>query len=473
MNQTECKNEAYRFQAIGKREVVGQFDGGHISSDAGVVLLGELEKRRRIIERLADCFIDHRDQRYCEHSVQELLKQRIFAIALGYEDLIDHDELRVDPLLAAVIGKQEPTGEARRRLQDKGKPLAGKSTLNRMELRQDNPEEDGRYKKIAVSEEALARLLVDVFLEGYQEAPERVILDLDSTDDLIHGHQEGRFFHAYYGDYCYLPLYIFCGDFLLCARLREANHGDTPGVVEELGPMISQIRQRWPGVRIVLRADSAFGMEVIMSWCEQNGVDFIFGKAKNKRLEAEITQEMEQARQEYESTGKPARVFKDFTYQTLNSWSRERRVVGKAEYLDKGSNPRFVVTSLSKQEVDAQTLYEKEYCARGEMENRIKEQQLHLFADRTSTGRMKSNQLRLWFSSMAYVMMNELRRVGLRGTQLKNAQCNTIRLKLFKIGALIRVTVRRVLVSFSSAYPYQRVFKQIYKNLVAQEALRC
>ena len=473
MNQTQCKNESYRFQVVGKREVVGQFNAGHVSSDAGVVLLGEVEKQRQIIKRLSECFIDYRDQRYCEHSVEELLKQRIYGIALGYEDLIDHDELRVDPLLAVTIGKKEPEGVDRRRQQDRGKPMAGKSTLNRMELRRDNREEDGRYKKIAVNEEAVKRLFVELFLEAYEQAPEMVILDLDSTDDRIHGHQEGRFFHGYYGDYCYLPLYIFCEDFLLCARLREANHGDTPGVVEELGPIVSQMRQRWPGVRIVVRGDSAFGMEVIMSWCEQNGVDFIFGKAKNKRLEAEIKQEMEQARQEYERTGKPARVFKDFRYQTLDSWSRERRVVGKAEYLEKGSNPRFVVTSLSEQEVDAQTLYEEQYCARGEMENRIKEQQLCLFADRTSTGKMKSNQLRLWFSSMAYVLMNELRRLGLRDTELKKAQCNTIRLKLLKIGALVRVTVRRVLVSFSSAYPYQRVFKQVYNNLALYEPLRC
>jgi hypothetical protein len=473
MNQTECKREGYRFQEVGKREVVGEFDGGHISSDAGVVLLGEVEKQRGILKRLSECFIDHRDQRYCEHSVEELLKQRIYGIALGYEDLIDHDELRVDPLLAITIGKEEPTGKGRRRQQDKGNPMAGKSTLNRMELRQDKPEEDGRYKKIGVNEEAVKRLLVQVFLEAWPEAPERVVLDLDSTDDLIHGHQEGRFFHAYYGGYCYLPLYIFCEDFLLCARLREANHGDTPGVVEELGPIVRQMRERWPGVRIVVRGDSAFGMEPIMSWCEQNGVDYIFGKAKNKRLKAEIKQEMEQARQECARTGKPARVFKDFMYQTRDSWSRPRRVVAKAEHLEKGSNPRFVVTSLSKQEMEAQELYEKQYCARGEMENRIKEQQLCLFADRTSTARMKSNQLRLWFSSMAYVMMNELRRLGLRDTELKNAQCTTMRLKLLKVGALVRVTVRRVLVSFSSAYPYQRVFKQIYNNLIAYQALRC
>ena len=473
MNKTECKNKRYTFQAAGKRDVVGEFNGGHISSDAGVLLLGEVENKRHIIKRLSESFVDHRDQRYVEHSVQELLKQRIYGIALGYEDLIDHDELRVDPLLAASIGKQEPTGEDRPRQRDKGKPMAGKSTLNRMELRRDNPEEDGRYKKIALNEEALKRLMVDVFLEAHEEAPEKVILDMDSTDDLIHGHQEGRFFHAYYGNYCYLPLYIFCGDFLLCARLREANHGDSPGVVEELGPMISQIRQRWPNVRIVLRADSAFGTDPIMSWCEQNGVDFLFGKAKNKRLESEIKQEMEQARQEYQRTGKPARVFKDFMYQTLDSWSQKRRVVGKAEHLDKGSNPRFVVTSLSEQEIDAQSLYEKEYCARGEMENRIKEQQLCLFADRTSTGRMKSNQLRLWLSSMAYIVLNEMRRIGLPDTEMKNAQCNTIRLRVLKIGALVRVTVRRVLVSFSSAYPHQRVFEQIYNNLVAYEAVHC
>jgi hypothetical protein len=472
MNQTECKKEGYRFQGVGKREVAGEFDGGHISSDGGVVLIGEVEQRREIMKRFSECFMDYRDQRYCEHSVEELVKQRIYGIALGYEDLIDHDELRVDPLLATII-KQEPTGEDRRRKRDKGKPMAGKSTLNRMELRSDEPGEDERYKKIAVNEEALKRLLVQVFLEAREEAPEMLVLDLDSTDDVIHGHQEGRFFHGYYGDYCYLPLYIFCEDHLLCARLREANHGDVPGVVEELAPMVSQIREKWPKVRIVVRGDSAFGMEPIMSWCEQNGVDFLFGKAKNKRLEAEIEQEMEQARQEYERTGKAARVFKDFMYQTQDSWSRQRRVVAKAEHLEKGSNPRFVVTSLSKQEMDAQTLYEKQYCARGEMENRIKEQQLCLFADRTSTSRMKSNQLRLWFSSMAYVMMNELRRLGLRDTELKNAQCDTIRLKLLKIGALVRVTVRRVLVSFSSAYPYQRVFNQIYNNLIAYKALRC
>src|SRR5215469_11216128 len=473
MNQTKCKKETYRFQGPGKRKVVGEFDGGHISSDAGVVLLGEVEKRRGIIKRLSECFIDYRDQRYCEHRVEELLKQRIYGIALGYEDLIDHDELRVDPLLATTIGKDDPTGEGRRRLQDKGKPMAGKSTMNRMELRRDNPEEDGRYKKIGVDGGAIKRLLVQVFLEARVEAPERLVLDLDSTDDLIHGHQEGRFFHAYYGDYCYLPLYIFCEDFLLCARLREANHGDTPGVVEEMGAIVSQIRERWPKVGIVVRGDGAFGVESIMSWCEQNGLDYLFGKAKNKRLEAEIKQETQQARQEYERTGKPARVFKDFMYQTLDSWSRQRRVVAKAEHLEKGSNPRFIVTSLSKEEIDGQTLYEREYCARGDMENRIKEQQLCLFADRTSTGRMKSNQLRLWFSSMAYVMMNELRRLGLRDTELRKAQWDTIRLKLFKIGALVRVTVRRVLMRFSSAYPYERVFKQVYNNLIDYEALRC
>jgi Transposase DDE domain group 1 len=445
--------------------VKGEFDGGHITSDGGVVLLREVEERRWIIKRLAQCFVDYRDDRYCEHSVEELLRQRIYGIALGYEDLNDHDELRVDQLLAAAVGKEEPTGAGRRRERDKGKALAGKSTLNRMELRSEKPEQDGRYKKIAADETAIERLFVEIFLESVGEEPDQIVLDLDSTDDLIHGKQEGRFFHAYYGGYCYLPLYIFCEDYLLCARLREANHGDTAGVVDELTRIVGQIRERWRNVRIVLRGDSAFGMDSIMTWCEQNKVDYIFGKAKNSRLEAEIKEEQELARQEYEKTGLAARVYKDFRYRTLDSWSRDRRVVAKAEQLAKGSNPRFIVTSLTKDEIEARELYEKQYCARGEMENRIKEQQLYLFADRTSTRMMKSNQLRLWFSSIAYVLMNELRRSGLNNTELEDAQCERIRLNLFKIGALIRVTVRRVLVSFSSAYPYERVFEQVYLNL--------
>lgn len=450
----------------------GEFDGGHITSDGGVVLLREVEGRRQIIKRLAQCFVDYRDERYCEHSVEELLRQRIYGIALGYEDLNDHDELRVDQLLAVAVGKEEPTGTGRRRERDKGKALAGKSTLNRMELRSDKPEEDGRYKKIALNEEAVRRLFVEIFLESVADEPDRIVLDLDSTDDLIHGKQEGRFFHAYYGDYCYLPLYIFCGDYLLCARLREANHGDTAGVVDELTRIVGQIRERWPNVRIVLRGDSAFGVDSIMTWCEQNNVDYILGKAKNSRLEAEIKEEQELARQECDKTGEAARVYKDFRYRTRDSWSRDRRVVAKAEHLPKGPNPRFVVTSLAKDEIEARELYEKQYCARGEMENRIKEQQLYLFADRTSTRMMKSNQLRLWFSSIAYVLMNELRRLGLNNTELEDAQCETIRLKLFKIGALIRVSVRRVLVRFSSAYPYERVFERVFLNLIGLP-LRC
>jgi hypothetical protein len=473
LKQTKCKERAYEFQGAGKRSVVGEFNGGHITSDGGVVLLREVDERRGIIKRLAECFDDHRDQRYCEHSVEELLRQRVYGIGLGYEDLIDHDELRVDQLIAAAVGKQDPTGADRRRAQDRGKALAGKSTLNRMELGSEEPRRDFRYKKIAAKPKAIERLLVDWFTEGLGEEPEMIVLDLDSTDDLIYGKQEGRFFHGYYGDYCYLPLYIFCEDWVLCARLREANHGETAGVVEELERIIGQIRERWPSVRVVIRGDSAFGVDKIMTWCEANRVDYILGKAKNKRLVAEIEEEIEMARQEYEKSGEAARVYKDFRYKTLNSWSCERRVIGKAEYLRKGSNPRFVVTSLTQEEIAAKELYEEHYCARGEMENRIKEQQLYLFADRTSTHLLKSNQLRLWFSTIAYVLMNELRRLGLSNTELKDAQCQTIRLKLFKIGALIRVTVRRVVVCFSSAYPYQRVFDQIYLALKSLPPRRC
>ena len=403
----------------------------------------------------------------------QLVAQRVYGLALGYEDLNDHDDLRRDPLFAVLIEKEDPEGERRFRKQDRGKAAAGKSTLNRLELTPEHPtDKEMRYKKIIMKPEAIDRLFVEVFLQAHVDPPEEIILDVDATDDPLHGNQEGRFFHGYYMNYCYLPLYIFSGEFLLCARLRPSNIDASEGTVEELKRIVRQIRETWPEVRIVVRGDSGFCRDEIMTWCETEKIDYIFGLAKNERLKAVIEDELRQAEQLYETTKKACRVFKDFRYETRQSWNRQRRVVAKAEYLDKGANPRFVVTSIETEAMDARTLYERLYCGRGDMENRIKEQQLWLFADRTSTGKMRANQLRLYFSSVAYTLMQTLRRLGLEGTQMAAAQCNTIRLKLLKVGAQVKVTVRKVWVSLAGGYPYAELFHQVYRNL-QREALRC
>lgn len=465
--KTQCNQRSFGFHTLGKREVVARFDGGQITSDGGGLLLRETEQATGIIAQFAGCFTDHRDPDLIEHTALELVAQRIYALALGYEDLNDHDDLRNDSLLAVLVGKKDPLGHDRVRERDKGKALAGKSTLNRLELTPARANADSRYKKVTVNRESVLRLFTELFLQSYRAAPKRIVLDLDATDDLIHGHQAGRFFHGYYKNYCYLPLYIFCGEHLLSARLRPSNIDASTGSVKELERIVGQIRAQWPHVRIVIRADSGFCRERIMAWCEANDVDFVLGLAKNKRLIAEIASELEQAKSQFETTGEAARVFKDFIYQTRDSWSRVRRVVGKAEHMAKGANPRFVVTSLSADEIEARPLYEDEYCARGDMENRIKEQQLNLFADRTSAATMRANELRLWFSSVAYTLLNALRRLGLKGTDLAKAQCGTIRLKLLKIGAQIRVTVRKVWVSLAESYPYRNVFHQVYDRLRA------
>jgi len=463
---TECTPVQLKFHSIDRREIVGRFDGGNITSDAGGLLLREVERRCGIIRGFASCFEDLRDPDLIEHSVAELVGQRVYGLALGYEDLNDHDELRSDPMLAVLVGKKDPEGQDRLRTQDKGKALAGKSTLNRLELTPADPTPaEQRYKKIIMKTEAIDRLFVDVFLQAHEEAPEEIILDVDATDDPLHGNQEGRFFHGYYMNYCYLPLYIFCGEHLLCARLRPSNIDASTGTVEELQGIVARIRTAWPQVRITVRGDSGFCRDEIMAWCEANAIDYVFGFAKNERLKAIIAVELQQAQLLYEQTQKPARVFKDFRYETRESWTRERRVVAKAEHLDKGANPRFIVTSIGKERIDARTLYEELYCGRGEMENRIKEQQLWLFADRTSSGKMRANQLRLYFSSVAYLLMQALRRLGLKGTQLATAQCQTIRLKLLKIGAQVKVTVRKVWISLAGGYPYADVFAQVCKNL--------
>jgi Transposase DDE domain group 1 len=452
----ECNQFVLGFHPLKRREIRAQFDGGAISSDGGGLLLREVEKRIGILHQFATCFTDYRNADLTEHTVKELVAQRVYGLALGYEDLNDHEELRNDPLLAVLVEKSDPRQEA----------LAGKSTLNRLELTRETASRQERYKKIVLDHGAVDRLLVEVFLAAHREAPKEIILDLDATDDPLHGKQEGRFFHGYYGHYCYLPLYIFCGEFLLGARLRSSNLDASAGSVEELQRIVAQIRSVWSRVRIVVRGDSGFCREELLAWCEAEGVDYLLGLAKNERLKAEIVKEMEEAKAQYQETGRAARLFKEFLYQTRKSWNRARRVVAKAEHLEKGENPRFVVTSLSREALPAQALYEELYCGRGDMENRIKEQ-LMLFSDRTSTHYLRSNQLRLYFSSIAYVLLQMLRRMGLAGTELAKAQCSTIRLKVLKIGALIRITVRKVWVSLAGGYPYVALFRQVHEKLCA------
>jgi hypothetical protein len=427
------------------------FTAGQVSSDGGALLLREVDRKIRLLERLTGCFSDGRSPLLITHQLVEMLSQRIYGLALGYEDLNDHEQLRCDPLLGVLSGKRELD-----------QPLAGKSTLNRLEL----VGRTGRYHKISYSAESIDRLLVDLYIESHTTAPEQIVLDLDATDIPLYGHQPERFFHGYYDSYCYLPLYIFSGDQLLCARLRPANQDAAAGSVDEVKRIVEQLRQRWPEVKIVLRADSGFCREELMAWCEQNHVDYVFGLARNRRLARIIGAQMKQARLQHQGTGKAARVFTEFTYQTRKSWSRSRRVVAKAEYLDKGENPRFVVTSLSAEQWAAQDLYEKFYCARGEMENRIKEQ-MCLFADRLSTDEMRGNQLRLYFSALAYTLVEALRRLALKGTEWAEAQVDTIRLKLFKIGAIVRISVRRILLQMSSAYPWKHIYAHAF------HALRC
>jgi len=470
--ETECTTEQLEFHVLEQRKVVGKFNGGKITADAGGLLLREVEKRCEILGRLAGCFQDYRDQDLIEHTVESLIKQRVMGIALGYEDLNDHDSLRHDILMGLLSEKSDPEGKDRRG-QDQGKALAGKSTLNRLELTPEDANAKSRYKKIVVDAGAIDKLLVDIFIESYASAPAEIIVDIDATDDPLYGQQEGRFFHGYYRHYCYLPLYFFCGEQLLCARLHKADTDPAKGVIEEVERMVKQIRAQWPEVRIILRGDSGFCREELMSFCEGKAkIEYVFGLAKNKRLGKIILAELTEAREHYEATQEPARVFKDFRYQTLTSWSCERRVVGKAEHLSKGANPRFIVTSLASDEWEGRALYEDLYCARGEMENRIKEQQLALFADRTSTAAIRSNQLRLYFSSFAYVLIQTLRRLGLEGTELAKAQCDTIRLKLLKIGAQLKVTVRKVWISFSESYPYLRLFREVFTRLSRSPA-RC
>jgi hypothetical protein len=452
---TECSAELFEFAPVDGRRVVASFDGGAITSDAGALLLGQTDRAIRLTERFAAGFTDGRTPELVEHKVETLVMQRVIGIALGYEDLNDHDRLRCDPVLAVLAGKLE----ARRA---DCAPLAGKSTLNRLELSREEPT---RYHKVSHDPVAIETLFVDLLLDAHKQAPKQIIVDLDATDDPLHGLQEGRFFHGYYDCYCYLPLYVFCGRHLLAAKLRRADADAAAGAVAEVARIVALIRRRWRRTRILLRGDSGFARDELMAWCEANRVDYVFGLARNARLEQAILAELITATIDSIRTGKPARCFKDFTYITRGSWSRERRVIGKAEVTGGEANPRFIVTSLKPTESGARHLYEKVYCARGEMENRIKECQLDLFADRTSAATMQANQLRLWFASMAYVLLCALRRIGLAHTQFAEATCGTIRLKLLKLGALVRVSVRRVKLAMASACPWQNEFALAYARL--------
>jgi hypothetical protein len=453
---TECNRDLFGYEVVEGRQVVASFDGGEVTSDAGGLLLGATDRAIGLMGRFAACFADGRAQPQVEHTVEAMVAQRVFGIALGYEDLIDHDHLRHDPVLATLAGKLT----ARRR---DCAPLAGKSTLNRLEHAPWGP--PSRYHKIGHDPAAIEGLFVDLFLEAHQTPPKEIVLDLDATDDPLHGHQEGRFFHGYYDCYCYLPLYVFCGRHLLAAKLRRSNIDASAGAVAEVERIVGQIRARWPRVKIVLRGDSGFAREELMAWCETNRVDYVFGLARNDRLVDAIGEELAAAEAASLAQGAPARRFADFAWSTRDSWSRERRVVAKAEHLPQGANPRFVVTSLAASAIDARTLYEDVYCARGAVENRIKEQQLDLFADRTSAATMRANQLRLWFASFAYVLLEALRRIGLRHTQFATATCGTIRLKLLKIGAQVRRSVRRIKVAMASACPYQAEYHLAYLYL--------
>jgi hypothetical protein len=452
MLATECTQSSFEFPGVWSRSVTARFDGGKITSNAGGLLLQQVDRRIDLLSRFSRCFLDGRDQKRVRHGVRAMLAQRVYGLALGYEDLNDHEQLREDPLLMLLAGSTEPD-----------QPLAGKSTLNRLELGGE-PDTDDRYKKVHYNSAAIDELLVKIFLEAHAEAPAEIVIDLDATDLALHGHQEQRFFHGFYNHYCYLPLYIVCGEHLLGVRLRPANIDASAGSLEEIERIVSHIRQAWPDIRIILRADSGFCREALMAWCEAQQVDYVFGFARNERLRRIIDVEMQEAAAAYQRTGQPARVFTEFTYETNHTWSRPRRVVAKAEQIEGKQNPRYVVTSLAPSDWPAQRLYEQLYCARGDMENRIKEQ-YSLFAGRVSAATLRANQLRLYLSAAAYVLLCGFRRLALPGTAWARSQCETIRLQLLRFGAQVRITARKVWVSIASSYPHWRTFEHAYTQL--------
>jgi Transposase DDE domain group 1 len=454
---TECSQVSFDFGTVERRQVVGAFDGGEITSDAGALLLGQTDNAIGLVSRLADCFQDGRCPALVVHQLPALLRQRIFGIALGHEDIVDHDQLRHDPVLGVL-------GGALTSKRTDCAPLAGKSTLNRLEHAAKVGTDP--YHKITHDPAAIERLFVELMMDAHDAAPRQLIIDIDATHDPIHGEQEGRHFNGFYDCYCYLPLYIFCGRHLLAAKLRSADRDAADGAQAEIARIVAQIRARWPDVRIILRADSGFARDELMDWCETNGVDYIFGLARNPRLTGAIKRQLVLARRASRRSGHAERRFTVLeNWDTRDGWARPRKVVAKAEWLGDKANPRFLVTSLHWSDGDARKLYEDIYCARGEMENRIKECQTDLFAGRTSAATMRANQLRLWFAAFAYVVMAALRRIGLGGTELARATCGTIRLKLLKIGALITISVRRVKIAFASSCPQQAIFAHAHHRL--------
>lgn len=458
---TQCNLEQFAFESFQGRKVVGAFDGGAVTSNGGAVLLREADRHIGLTPLVAECFHDGRLQDLVIHAKETMIAQRIHGIALGHEDISDHDELRYDPALALISDTDEPKAR-------NVATLAGKSTLQRLEtaVGTGNP----RYHKFKVDEDALANMFPKLYIAAHATPPKRIILDLDATDDPLHGNQEGRFYHGYYRCYCYLPLYIFAGRHLLVAKLRQANQDAAAGAKEEVERLVAMIRQAWPDVEIWLRADSGFCRDDLMTWCEENNVDYIFGLAKNTRLNGMIKAELANAEAGFLYTREATRIFKDLEYRTLKSWSTTRRVVAKAEHLAKGANPRFVVTSLRQEAFAAQELYKDIYCQRGEMENRIKECQIDMFSDRTSAATMRANQLRLWFSALAYVLVDAVRRLALHGTKLERATCGTIRLKLLKLAAVVTRSVRRIKIAFANACPIKHIFAIAHQRLTAAAA---
>ena len=438
---TECNTKSLQFSGIRRRQIVADFNGGRLTTDAGVLLLREVDRRIGLLDGIHACLPDPRDPRYTIHLQREMLAQRIFSLALGYEDVNDQQTLRDDPALQ--VAAEKPA--------DEESPLASPSTLNRLENRVD------RKSLFAMSE-----LLVKRFVDAHNEPPEEIILDFDATDDPIHGQQEGRFYHGYYRHYCFLPLYVFCGGHLLCALLRPANIDAAKYSRAVTKLLVQYLRRQWPHVKITIRGDSGFCRWKLMRWCDKNQVDYVFGLGRNNVLERRIASLMEEAEASFEATGQKQRLFGETQY-AAGTWDRPRRVIMKAERLPEGPNRRFVVTSLSG---EAKALYDDIYVQRGDMENRIKEQQLMLFADRTSCHDFLANQFRLLLSSFAYVLLHELRTSHLQGTELEKAQVNRIRLVLLKIAARVTVSVRRIVLHLASSCPYQHLFRQVAATLM-------
>ena len=485
-NKNHSIPEQFVFEQVNPCPVIVDFKGKPVTSDAGLTLIAELDRKREITSRLAICFKDYRDPKKILHPVNSLIAQRIYGLIMGYEDINDHETLRHDPIFALSVGKVLNS-------EQELMTLAGKSTLNRLEHCPENisSRADSRYHRIEHDAEAIETLLVELFLESYRKPPKQITLDLDVTDDLVHGNQEETFFNPYYRGYCYAPLYIFCGKHLLAAKLRASNVDPAAWGKTELQRVIKIIRSRWKDVKIIIRGDSAYSREDIMAWCEsQTGIDYVLGLAPNSRL-LQLSQSIKyRASQEYSGKLQPiveffetlftpspdlindAAAFVDnsvwycsLDYQTLDSWSRNRRVVAKVEYNYKEVNTRFVVTSLPVNKIPPGRLYAEKYCPRGNMENCIKEQKLGLHSDRTSTHTFQGNQLRLWFASIAYVLMNALREQCLASTEFQNATIETIRTKLLKLGAVVTISKRKIFIAISRACPYQEIFATVYKRL--------